>query len=186
MSRQNHQWKKYKLLRTLLDTKEDIERRKILAINAANNLRRFFENDKLTINLKLKMINTYIESIFVYNSEIWTLAKSIEESINAFQRRIVRRYCFNIKWPKTFSNQDLYKKTKIVEWKKKVTVRRLNWFGKMARAPEEIPAMVTLRYGLSNYTWPRGKPETTWISKVKENLNESFLAWRREPPNWEL
>ena len=115
MSRQNHQWKKYKLLRTLLDTKEDIERRKILAINAANNLRRFFENDKLTINLKLKMINTYIESIFVYNSEIWTLAKSIEESINAFQRRIVRRYCFNIKWPKTFSNQDLYKKTKIVE-----------------------------------------------------------------------
>ena len=106
---------KSKVLRTLLDTKEDIERRKILAINAANNLRRFFENDKLTINLKLKMINTYIESIFVYNSEIWTLAKSIEESINAFQRRIVRRYCFNIKWPKTFSNQDLYKKTKIVE-----------------------------------------------------------------------
>ena len=98
------------------------------------------------------MINTYIESIFVYNSETWTLAKSIEESINAFQRRIVRRYCFNIKWPKTLSNQDLYEKTKIVEWKKKVTVRRLTWFGKMAKAPEEFPAMVTLRYGLSNYT----------------------------------
>ena len=44
----------------------------------------FFENDKLTINLKLKLIDKYIELIFLYNSEIWTLTKSMEESINAF------------------------------------------------------------------------------------------------------
>ena len=96
ITRQNHQWKKCKLLETLLNSEEDIKRRKILAINAANNLRCFFENDKLAISLKLKLINTYIESIFLYNSETWTLTKSMEESINAFQRRILRRYCFNI------------------------------------------------------------------------------------------
>ena len=62
----------------------------------------------------------------------------MDELINAFQQRIVRRYCLNIKWPKTLSNRDIYKKTKIVEWKKKVMVRRLKCFGKMARAPEEI------------------------------------------------
>ena len=64
IGRQNHQWKKYKLLVTLLDTEEDIKKIKILSINAANNLCRFFENDKLTINLKLKLINTYIKPIF--------------------------------------------------------------------------------------------------------------------------
>ena len=116
ISRQNHhQWKKCKLLGKLLDTNEDIKGRKILAINAANNLCRFFENDNLTINLKLKLINTHIEPVFLYNSETWTLTKSMEESINAFQRRIIRRYCFNIKWPKTLSNRDLYERTKIVE-----------------------------------------------------------------------
>ena len=47
---QNHQWKKYKLLVTLLDTEEYIKKRKILAINAANNLCHFFQNNKLTIN----------------------------------------------------------------------------------------------------------------------------------------
>ena len=130
--RENHQWKKCKLRGTLLDTEEYIKKRKILAINAANNQRRFFENDKLAVNLKLKLIDTNIEPIFPCNSETWTLTKSMEESINAFQRRIVRRYCFNIKWPKTLSNRDLYERTKVVEWKKKVTVRRLKWFGKMA------------------------------------------------------
>ena len=114
-SRQNHQWKKCKLLVTLLDTEEDIKKRKILAINAANNLRRFFENGKLTINLKLKLINTYIEPIFLYNSETWALTKSMEGSTNAFQRSIVRRYRFNIKWPKTLRNKYLYKKIKIFE-----------------------------------------------------------------------
>ena len=175
--KQNHQWKKCKLLGTLLGTEEDINREKILAINNANNLRRFFENDKLTIKLKLQLIYTYIEPIFLYNSETWTLTKSMEESINAFQWRIVRRYCFNIKWPKTLSNGDFYERTKIIEWKKKVTVRRLKRFGKMAGAPEEILAKVALRYRLSNYARPRGKPKTTWISKVKENLNEMNLSW---------
>ena len=119
ISRLNHQCKKCKLLEKLLDTEEDIKSRKIIAINAANNLRRFFGNDKLTINLKLKLINTYIEPIFLYDSETWILAKSMEESISAFQRRIVRKYCFNIKWPKTFSNQDLYEKTKSLNGRKK-------------------------------------------------------------------
>ena len=115
ISRQNHQQKKCKLLGTLLDTEEDLRRRKVLAIDAGSNLRCFFENNKLTINLKLKLIDTYIEPIFLYNSETWALTKSKEESFNAFQRRIVRRYCFNIKWPKSLSNRDLYDRMEIVE-----------------------------------------------------------------------
>ena len=86
-----------KLLGKLLNTEEDIKRRKILAINATSNLHRFFENEKLTINLKLKLISTYIEPIFIYNSETKISPKPMEESINAFQRRMVRRYCFKIK-----------------------------------------------------------------------------------------
>ena len=177
ISRQNHHWKKCKLARILLNTKEDIKRRNILAINAANSLHRFSENKKLTINLKLKLMNTYIEPVFLYNSERWTLTKSMEESINAFQQRIFRRYCFNIKWPKTPGNHNLYEKTKIVEWKKKVTMRRLKCFSKMASAQEEIPVKVALRYRLSNYALPRGKPQNTWISKVREKLNEMNLSW---------
>ena len=47
----------------------------------------------------------------------------------------------------------------------------------MARAPEEIPAKVALKYGLSNYARPQEKPKSTWISRVKENLNEMNLSW---------
>ena len=73
----------------------------------------------------------------------------MEESINVFQWGILRRYFLNIKWPKTLRNQDLYEKGR-----KKLTRRRLKWFEKMKRAPEEITTKVALRYGLSNYAQP--------------------------------
>ena len=168
ISRKNHQWKKCKLLGRLLNTEGDTKRRKILTLNAANNL---------TINLKVKLINTYIKPNFLCNSETWTFTKSMEESINAFQLRIVRKYCFDIKWSKTLRNHNLYEKTKITECKKKVTVRRLKWFRKTATAPEEIPTKFALRYRLFNYGRPRGEPKTTWISKVKENLSQMNLSW---------
>ena len=69
------------------------------------------------------------------------------------------------------------RENEIVQWKKIVTVKKLKCFGKIARAPEEIPAKVALRYGLSNYVRPQGKPKTTWSSKIKENSD--FLGLRQ-------
>ena len=56
ISRQKHQWKKCKLLGTLLDAEEDIKRRKMPPTSWIEN-DKFFENDKLTINLKLKHVH---------------------------------------------------------------------------------------------------------------------------------
>ena len=178
ISRQNHQWKKCKLLRTLLDTEEDIKRRKILAINAANNLCRFFENSKLTINLKLKLINTYIEHIFLYNSETWTLTKSMEESFNAFQCRIVRRYCFNTKWPKTLRNQDFYKKTKIVEWKKKSHGEKIEVVWENGESTGRVfgQGCIEVRVIQLCPTTRESQNHLDFQSKRKLKRNEPFLA----------
>ena len=178
INRQQHEWKKCKLLGTMLDTTEDIKRRKLLATNAANNLQHLFQNTDLTINLKSKLITTYIEPIFLYNSETWTLTKTMENSIDAFQRTIIRRYCLNVKWPKTIRNETLHQKVKVTIWSRKIKERRLRWFSNVINLPEDVPAKVALKYGLSEYKRPRGKPKTTWISVIKKDLtslNISFL-----------
>ena len=177
ISKRNDKWKKCKLLGSLLDTEEEIKRRKALAINAANNLRHFFNNKHLTIATKIRIMNTYIEPIFMYNSEIWTTNKSHELSIDAFQRRLIRKYVFDIKWPKTISNQQLYEKSKASSWRKKITLRRLKWFGKLANLAEDTPAKKALRYGMSQYKRSRGKPRTTWIAKTKEDLKNMNFTW---------
>ena len=74
----------------MLDTGEDIKRRKILAITAANQLKIIFHNKKLTPETKMKAFRAYFEPIFLYNCEIWTITPSqVVKTINAFWRRLL-------------------------------------------------------------------------------------------------
>ena len=63
-------WRDCKLLGSLLDTQNDIKRRKVLAINAANKLKLLFLNKDVTVSVKTKLFKSYITPIFLYNSEL--------------------------------------------------------------------------------------------------------------------
>ena len=43
-------------------------------------------------------------SLFLYNSEIWTLTKTLENKNDAFQCRLLRKV-IHVKWPRTISNK---------------------------------------------------------------------------------
>ena len=43
----------------------------------------------------------------MYNSELWTLIQTLENSIDLFQRKLLRRI-INVKWPRSISNEELY------------------------------------------------------------------------------
>ena len=73
-------WKQCKFLGTKLHSKVEISRRKGLAIDALNNMKKFFLNRRLSIDLKCRLFNSYISSIFLYNSEIWTLNVNDEKN----------------------------------------------------------------------------------------------------------
>ena len=57
----------------------------------------------------MKVMDTYVEPVFMYNSELWTTKKSHEMSIDAFQRKLIWKYVFDIKWPNKMNNEQLYK-----------------------------------------------------------------------------
>ena len=57
-------WKKCKLLGTLLDTEEDIKRRKVPAMNVVNSMKEIFFED---IEVKVRSFNCYVSSVFLYN-----------------------------------------------------------------------------------------------------------------------
>lgn len=164
-------WRKCKYLGSLLDTKLDITRRKGLAMAAYNKLNHVFKNKKITTKTKLRVFNTYIVSIFLYNSELWTLTKTLEGKIDCFQRSLLRRL-LDIKWPKKVTNQDLYELTEEKTWSSKIKKRRLTWLGHLLRLPENTPARQALCEYQRPVKRPRGKPKTTWISAIEKELKE--------------
>ncbi len=82
----DNSWKKCKYLGSLLDTEQDIKRRKSLAISTYNKMKNILENRKTSIPTKKRIFKCYIESVLLYNSELWTMTKKLNDDIDVFQR----------------------------------------------------------------------------------------------------
>ena len=169
-------WKKCKILGSFLDTASDIERRKTLTRSTYNKLDSIFNSKIVSNHTKIKVFNTYIQCVFLYNSELWTLTKELEEKIDVFQRNILRKI-LKSKWPRVISNEDLYKKTNVTPWSKQIKRRRLRWLGHLLRLHPQTPARISLQEFLKPTPKPLGRPKTTWLQTVKKDLNRSDKLW---------
>ena len=169
-------WKKSKLLGTLLDTEEDIKRRKVLAMNVVNLMKEIFFED-ISILVIVHFFSCYVSSVFLYNCESWTLTKKLENTIDSFQRRLLRIAVLNFKWPNIATNETVYDVTRQIPWSQVITRRELSWLGHLFRLSDDIPAKIALQYSLRQTKKPSGKQQTTWISMMKMKLLDIGLEW---------
>ena len=173
ISSKTNKWKECKFLGSFIDTEKDIANRKGKAIEAANSdPEEIFKNKKLPISVKVDALNIYVGSVFLYNSEIWTLTQTLNDKIDSFHRRLLRKYVLNVKYPKLISNAKVYEKTKVTKWSTIVGKRRLTWFGHVNRLHEDAPARKALQFALSEYKQKRGRPKLTWLKQVEKQLRE--------------
>ncbi len=138
---------------------------------AYNKLKHILESRRISTKLKIKTIDSYIKSIFLYNSEIWTLTQKVEESIDIFQRTLLRRI-LGIYWQDKVTNEELYERANTNKWSKDIKKRRLKWLGHLLRLPEDTTARQALQEAFRPVNRPRGRPKTTWISLVTKELKE--------------
>jgi hypothetical protein len=171
-------WRSCKCLGSMIDTPTDIKRRKSLSIDAMNKLKHIWRNKRLSTNLKLRIFNAYISSIFLYNSELWSLNKSMEGAIDAFQRRLLRRM-INVTWPKKICNEKLNCITKAIPWSLIIANRRLRWFGHLVRLPEGAPAKMALKEAERDAPMPRGRRKTIWLDVMKKQLADLDFSYNQ-------
>ena len=171
------EWKNAKILGSKLNTEADIANRKSLSLNALTNLKEIFQNKRLSTRTKVRAFEAYITPIFLYNSELWTLTKTLENQIDNFHRQILRSYVLNIRWPKIVKNGDVYEKTKIEPWSKTIEKKWVKWFGHLMRLDENTPARKALRVALMQSKRPRGRPKLTWIEMMRKQLQTINLTW---------
>ena len=163
-------WKKCKYLGSYLDTRTDFVKRKQLSNAAYSSYRSTLESKKIKMKTRIRLFKAYIESIFLYNSEVWTMNKKLEHDIDVFQRNLLRRI-LKIHYPNKISNEDLYSRTGVEPWSQDIKKRRLRWTGHMMRLDETTP----VRQALNEATRKAGKKKRgnhkTWIKVINEDLS---------------
>ena len=112
-------------------------------------------------SLKPRTFLTLIESVLLYGSEIRTLTKILEKSIDGYVPLDFWELFFNVSWSDHLTNRELYGNLpKVTE---KIRERRLKLAGHYARHSEEVA------YNLVLWKPSHGKPN--WGRKKKTYLD---------------
>ena len=143
-----------------------------LANAAFSKLRSIFKSNAVSTEVKYKLFEAYITSIFTYNCELWTLAKELENEIDVFQRCLLRQI-LKVHYPR-----------KITVWENSPSTFVTN------SEIQTLKGAWTKKLSNSNCTQgssqksekktPKGGQIATWISIVNRQLKEL------EVPNFEI
>ena len=72
----------------MLGTEEDINRRKKSTVRCfQNNGNILIRSKKISEKIRIRVFKTYLESVFLYNSELCTLTSTLDKQIDSFQRK---------------------------------------------------------------------------------------------------
>ena len=166
-------YKNVKLLGTKLDTTYDIKARKAKVWDPIKKNSMFFRSKHLSVSHKIRLYKSFVEPILLYNSETWTLTTKMEESLDAFHRRLLR-IALNCRYPKIIKNSKLYTLTKEVPISETIKKRRLALFGHILRLDPETPVQKALDYYTVHHERPVGRPPTTWLSMIKKDIKPTI------------
>ena len=83
------------------------------------------EDRRTTLKIKIRTLDAYVGSIFLYNSKLRTVTQDIEDQIDVLQINFLRRI-LGIKWPEKISNTELYTRIQVAKWSQVILKQRLN------------------------------------------------------------
>ncbi len=167
-------WRNCKLLGSILDTENDITRRKGLLMAHMKSDRKIYQSKRLNIRHKIRYFVAFAESIFLYNCELWTLTSTMEKKLDAFHRKELR-WALGIFWPRVVTNKQIYQMTQQEPWSTKIRRRRLSFLGHLCRLHPETPARKALEESLQPVKLKRGRPAMSWIRQVTEDLKRANI-----------
>lgn len=166
-------WKTSKKVGSLLGSKEDIEHRKHLSNLALNKLTSIWNRaDKIKQKTRIKIYNSLVKSILLYNCGTWGLTKTEENKLDAFHRKQLRRV-LGIHYPTKISNESLYKRCKETPLSIQILEARWKLFGHILRRDPEIPANKAIEfYYTQNTKRTKGRPMTTLPVTLNNDLKK--------------
>ena len=149
----------------------------IIIFLKVHELRHIFYSNRLCVSTKVRVFDVFVLSIFLYNTELWTLTRTKEKRLDALHRRLLRTSCLNVRWPKIASNKEVYERTGAVPWSQRIRKRTWSWCGPLARLPDDSPAREALSLATQPSRPPRSKPAVTWIAMMKSRFADIGLSW---------
>lgn len=166
------------------DLSGDVSQRCKKAAAAFGTLWKCLWSQPISDEMKIRVYLTAIRPIFLYSSETWALTTTMENKLDALERRFLRRI-LGYFYPNQRHNYELYndvdrivrrmsknKMHKLIRPSQEVAIRRLRWLGHVIRRPHDRLVHLSLRT-TAPPDWKRapGRRRLTWSEAVKKSID---------------
>ena len=158
----------------------DVANRISQASKAFGALRRsVFEDKELTLQTKRKIYRGCVLSVLLYASECWIPLRKHKKKLDSFHHRCARTILGisnRQQWAQRISSGEIRRRWgDPVSAVEKVTARRLEWLGHLARMPDNrIPKRCL--FGWLPQARPRGGPRKRWRDVIRADLRTTKVS----------
>ena len=133
---------------------------------------------RMPVKLKGKVYRTVVRPAMLYGAETWATTKRQESRIEVNEMTMLRWMCGVTRKDK-IRNEHIRGTTKVVQASRKITERRLKWYGHVMRMEEDHVVRRVMTKAIPGKR-KRGRPKTRW----KECVQEGHADCRTERGRW--
>ena len=166
---------------------KDIDARIQKARGAYSRLNNIWKSNEITPKTKMKIFNASVKSVLLYGCETWLVTVTSNRKLQVFVNRCLRNI-LRIWWPKTISNQELWKEAGQDDINIQIRRRKFGWIGHTIRNKKNEICNEALEYNPQGKR-KQGRPKNTWRRTTLNEAGRSFKELRPLAENrvrWKL
>ena len=137
-----------------------------MARRTMKKLTHVIKNNDLTLNTKIRLVNTLIFSVFFHEWESWTIRKEEREKTDALElwcwRKLVK-----ISWMDKINNANVLAQIQpVISLEGKVNKQKLSYFVHIMRSKDSLEKSVLV--GKCEGKREKGRQRKRWLDNLKE------------------
>ena len=162
----------YKYLGSLITkdgtSKGEIRNRIMQAKSAFNRKKNLFTTKNIDLNIRKRLLKTYVWSVALYGSETWTIGRPEEKKLMAFETWCWRRM-MKVSWREHMTNEEVFKRAnESRSFMRNLKTRRANMIGHTLRHNGMLARAIE---GMVQGKNTRGRPPLAYIDQILKDTN---------------
>ena len=158
-------------------TDADVKTRIGKAGSAYNMLKKVWNSREIGTSTKVRLFNSNVESVLLYEVETWRKPKASMKKIQTFINQCLRRI-LRIHWPGTISNDNLWPRAQQTPVVEDIRRRRWRWLGHTLWKPCCSIGRQALNWN-SQGQRKRGRPRNTWRRELEKDIKRTGHTWKQ-------
>jgi len=155
---------------------KDVKVRIGKAATVFGKMKKIWQNNNISLEVKMRLYKSIILSTLVYSAELWPLTATLSKRLNAAHHGW-QRSTLGVSWKDKITNEEVRVRTGQHSIENIISERRLRWVGHLTWMDHQRIPQHALYWEVPGFKRGPGRPRTNWRCVIKKDIKRMGLTW---------